>query len=79
MNAHQRPPPHVWRAWCEASGFTVLKHFGDGLWDVPYLPLIPKTVQFGFFGLPAFLQVITRTTWMPLNLGVNQIGIARKV
>jgi hypothetical protein len=45
---------------------------------VPYLPLIPKIVQFGMFGLPAFAQVATRTTLTPLALGVNQIGIFRK-
>lgn len=75
INVH---PPAQWRAWCEASGFKMVKHFGDGLWDVPYLPLIPKAVQFGMFGLPALAQVVTRTTFTPLTLGVNQIGIARK-
>jgi 2-polyprenyl-3-methyl-5-hydroxy-6-metoxy-1,4-benzoquinol methylase len=75
INVH---PPEQWRAWCESSGFTMVKHFGDGLWDVPYLPLIPRVVQFGLFGLPAFAQVVTRTTLTPLSLGVNQIGIARK-
>jgi SAM-dependent methyltransferase len=71
-------PPAQWRAWCEANGFTVERHFGDGLWDVPYLPLLPKVVQFGIFGLPALAQVITQTTFTPLNMGVNQIVIARK-
>lgn len=71
-------PPQQWRAWCEENGFTVLRHFGDGLWDVPYFPVIPKVVQFAFFGLPAFLQVVTRTTFTPVSLGVNQIVIARK-
>ena len=75
INVH---PPQQWRAWAESSGFTMLKHFGDGLWDVPYLPVIPKAIQFGMFGLPALAQVLTRTTWTPLSLGVNQIGIARK-
>ncbi len=76
INVH---PPRQWRAWCEANGFTMLKHFGDGLWDVPYLPLVPKAVQFALFGIPALAQVMTRTTFTPLSLGVNQIGIARKV
>jgi 2-polyprenyl-3-methyl-5-hydroxy-6-metoxy-1,4-benzoquinol methylase len=76
INVH---PPTQWRAWCEASGFKLLCHFGDGLWDVPYLPGLPTKVQFGLFGLPALFQVMTRTTWTPLGLGVNQIGIARKV
>lgn len=75
INVH---PPSQWRAWTEAAGFELLRHFGDGLWDVPYLPVIPKSLQFGLFGLPALFQVVTRTTWTPLRLGVNQIGIARK-
>lgn len=72
-------PPDQWRAWVEASGYQVLRHFGDGLWDVPYVPVLPRAVQFGLFGLPALAQVITRTTLTPLSLGVNQILIARKV
>lgn len=71
-------PPAQWRQWCQARGFRLLRHFGDGLWDVPYLPLIPKSIQFGLFGLPALAQVLTRTTFTPLALGVNQIVIARK-
>ncbi|MCD4685614.1 MAG: methyltransferase domain-containing protein [Anaerolineae bacterium] len=71
--------PEQWRAWCEAQGFKVLRHFGDGLWDVPYLPLLPKVAQFALFGVPALLQVVTRTTFTPLTLGVNQIAITRKV
>ncbi|MBI1282653.1 MAG: methyltransferase domain-containing protein [Anaerolineaceae bacterium] len=76
INVH---PPQQWRAWCEQNGFKMVKHFGDGLWDVPYLPILPKVVQFGLFGVPALAQVVTRTTWTPLSMGVNQIGIARKL
>ncbi len=72
-------PPQQWREWCEQNGFEMVKHFGDGLWDVPYFPVIPKVVQFAMFGFPAFLQVATRTTLTPLSMGVNQIGIARKL
>ncbi|MBN2304752.1 MAG: class I SAM-dependent methyltransferase [Anaerolineae bacterium] len=71
-------PPEQWRSWCEANGFKVLRHFGDGLWDVPYFPVIPKIVQFGLLGLPALSQVATHATWTPLTMGVNQIMIARK-
>jgi len=70
--------PSVWKDWCEQNGFVVLKQFGDGLWDVPYLPAIPKSLQFAMFGFPAFLQVMTRTTYTPLTFGVNQINIAIK-
>jgi SAM-dependent methyltransferase len=72
-------PPEVWRRWTEASGFRVLRHFGDGLWDVPYVNGVPKSIQFAAFGLPALLQVLTQTTLTPLSMGVNQICIARKV
>lgn len=70
--------PAVWRAWCEEAGFDIERQFGDGLWDVPYLPVVPKALQFALFGWPALLQVATRGTWMPLALGVNQIVVARK-
>lgn len=71
-------PPAVWRAWTEAAGFRILRHFGDGLWDVPYLPLIPKSIQFALFGLPSAAQVASGLALIPLALGVNQIIIARK-
>lgn len=70
--------PQQWAAWLTENGFTIQRHFGDGLWDVPYLPLLPKSIQFGLFGLPALFQVVTRTTWTPLKMGVNQIVIAKK-
>lgn len=72
-------PPAQWRAWTEASGFKVLRHFGDGLWDVPYFPVIPKAVQFGLLGIPALFQVFTRTTFTPLSMGVNQVMVTRKL
>lgn len=75
INVH---PPQVWRRWSEESGFRVLRHFGDGLWDVPYLPLIPRAVQFALFGFPSLLQVISGGALIPTVLGVNQIVIARK-
>ena len=71
-------PSAQWRAWCEASGFRVVRHFGDGLWDVPYFPVIPRVIQFGMLGVPALFQVLSRTTWTPLAMGVNQIVVARK-
>ncbi|HLA44394.1 MAG TPA: class I SAM-dependent methyltransferase, partial [Aggregatilineales bacterium] len=31
-------PPEQWREWLHDAGFELLRHFGDGLWDVPYIP-----------------------------------------
>lgn len=70
--------PEQWRAWLEQNGLRLVAHFGDGLWDVPYLPLIPQSLQFALFGLPALWQVATRSTRIPLSQGVNQVGIARR-
>lgn len=75
INVH---PPETWHKWAEESGFRVLKQFGDGLWDVPYLPLIPSPVQFAMFGWPSLIQVMTGGALIPTSLGVNQIVIARK-
>lgn len=72
-------PPAVWRAWCAENGFRIERHFGDGLWDVPYLPLVPNKLQFALFGWPALLQVLMQATIIPLDWGVNQIVIARKI
>lgn len=70
--------PSTWRKWSQNANFEVLHHFGDGLWDVPYFPIIPTKLQFAVLGLPALLQVLTVTTFTPLRMGVNQICIARK-
>lgn len=70
--------PAVWREWGEGAGFTVVKQWGDGLWDVPYVPVVPKAVQFAVFGMPALLQVITRRSFIPTRWGVNQINLFRK-
>jgi 2-polyprenyl-3-methyl-5-hydroxy-6-metoxy-1,4-benzoquinol methylase len=76
INVH---PPAQWRQWSEESGFVLIRQFGDGLWDVPYLPVIPKSVQFAMFGAPALVQVLTQSMFTPLSMGVNQIAITRKV
>ena len=70
-------PPAVWRAWCAENGLRVERHFADGLYDVPYLPLLPNKLQFGLFGWPALLQVLMQATIIPLDWGVNQIVVAR--
>lgn len=75
INVHA---PAAWKAWSAEAGLPLLRHFGDGLWDVPYVPILPKRLQFALFGLPALVQVATRGTWMPLSMGVNQVGLARK-
>lgn len=71
-------PPPVWRQWCTDAGLTVERQFGDGLWDVPYVPAVPALVQKAVFGLPAMAQVLTSRTFVPVRHGVNQVVIARR-
>lgn len=71
-------PPETWRRWAEEAGLRVLRQFGDGLWDVPYLPLIPTPVQFALFGWPSLLQVLSGRALIPTAWGVNTVTIARK-
>jgi SAM-dependent methyltransferase len=75
INVH---PPATWKRWAEEGGFRVIQHFGDGLWDVPYLPAIPTAIQFAMFGWPSFIQVVSGRALIPTAFGVNQIVIARK-
>ncbi len=70
--------PDEWRRLIENSGYRVLKMFGDGLWNVPYLPHIPAKAQLLVFGLPGALQVLVGGTFNPLRLGENVIILARK-
>lgn len=70
--------PMEWASLTRAAGMQIVKMIGDGLWDVPYLPVIPTTLQRMVFGLPAALQVVTGTAWMPVALGESVIVVARK-
>jgi SAM-dependent methyltransferase len=75
INVH---PPERWRAWVEESGLSVRRVAGDGLWDVPYVPLVPRSLQFAFFGFPSLVQVLSGGLLLPPALGVNIIVLAQK-
>lgn len=70
--------PEEWRALLERSGYKVEKVFSDGLWNVPYIPVIPAKLQLLIFGWPAALQVLLGGTFNPLRLGEDAVIIARK-
>ena len=54
------------------------KVFGDGMWDVPYVPLVPARVQLLFFGLPGALQAVTCVPFVPLSLSESLILVAER-
>ena len=65
--------PGEWRGIFTAGGFTVGREWGDGLWDVPYVPLLPAALQLPLFGLPAAVQVVSGGRWIPTRAGESCI------
>ena len=70
--------PSKWFKLLEQDGFIIQKTFGDGLWDSPYLPLIPKIFQQLIFGLPAMFQTLLTVPFIPTILGESFVIVARK-
>jgi SAM-dependent methyltransferase len=79
-----RDPTHVslllpaeWQRLFGAAGFRLLDEHGDGLWDVPYLPLVPTPLQLALFALPAAAQVLTAGSFIPTRAGESVIFALR--
>jgi SAM-dependent methyltransferase len=71
-------PPARWRELTAEAGLTVVRCFSDGLWDVPYVRGLPKTLQYALFGLPAAATVLLARPLVPAGWGENLIVIARR-
>jgi SAM-dependent methyltransferase len=70
--------PEIWYRMLREAGFRIRRAFGDGLWDVPYVPLVPPKLQLLFFGLPAIIQTVTAFPFIPVSLGEGLIIVAEK-
>ena len=73
-----RDPTHVsvlsrgdWLTMARRIGLTVLWVRGDGMWDPPYVPLLPVGLQRILFGAPAGIQLALplRRPFLPDALG----------
>jgi len=71
-------PPAEWLELIRNAGFSPLKVFSDGFWDVPYISLIPKQIQKLFFGSLGGFQAITGFVFLPMRWGESIIVVARK-
>jgi SAM-dependent methyltransferase len=71
-------PPATWLDWIRRSGFCLLRVFADGFWNVPYIPLIPDSIQKLFFGSLGGFQAITGWVFLPMRWGESIMVIARK-
>ena len=70
--------PSKWIDLLNKNGFPRVKTFGDGLWDSPYLPVIPTLLQRLIFGFPAIIQTFFTIPFIPVNLGESIILFAKK-
>jgi SAM-dependent methyltransferase len=70
--------PAEWLELVRRAGFTPLKVFSDGFWDVPYIRYVPKQLQKLFFGSLGGFQAITGFVFLPMTWGESVIVIARK-
>lgn len=70
--------PTRWISCFLKHGLKTESIFGDGLWDSPYIPIIPEFIQRLFFGFPAILQTLSGVLFIPVILGESTIFIVRK-
>jgi 2-polyprenyl-3-methyl-5-hydroxy-6-metoxy-1,4-benzoquinol methylase len=70
--------PAEWLEMIRSAGFTPVRVFSDGFWDVPYIPLIPPMLQKLFFGSLGGFQAVTGLVFLPYRWGESVIVIAQK-
>ena len=78
-------PTHVslltmeeWQNLFERSGLHIDRVSTDGLWDVPYVPRIPRFLQMPTFGGLAGVQVLAGRAFLPVHWGECLVLFASK-
>jgi SAM-dependent methyltransferase len=70
--------PEQWIDTLQSKQLSPRKIYSDGLWDAPYVPWLPKSIQKVLFGAPGGLQAILGLSVLPLRLGESLIVLAEK-
>jgi 2-polyprenyl-3-methyl-5-hydroxy-6-metoxy-1,4-benzoquinol methylase len=70
--------PAEWLEMIRSAGFSPLKIFSDGFWDVPYIRFVPKPIQKLFFGSLGGIQAVSSFIFLPMRWGESVLVIARK-
>ncbi len=70
--------PGEWLTMLRDAGFIVKRTFGDGMWDVPYVPHVPAIMQLPIVGLPAIIQTLSGIPMIPVGLSESLIAVVQK-
>lgn len=70
--------PADWLTMLRGVGFQVTRAFGDGMWDVPYIPAVPPVMQLPIVGFPAIVQTLSGIPMIPVRLSESLIAIVKK-
>lgn len=70
--------PTEWLDLIRSAGFSPLRVFSDGFWDVPYIRFVPRQIQKLFFGSLGGFQAISGVIFLPMRWGESVLVIARK-
>lgn len=71
-------PPADWLELLQKAGFSLIKVFSDGFWDVPYIRVVPNILQKLFFGSLGGFQAIVGLPFLPMRWGESIMVVARK-
>jgi SAM-dependent methyltransferase len=71
-------PPGEWLRLTREAGYRIRKTFGDGLWDVPYVPIIPSIIQLALVGWPMAIQTATAVPFLPVRFSESLIVVAER-
>lgn len=71
-------PPAEWLDTIRKAGFSQLKVFSDGFWDVPYIAVVPNFIQKLVFGSLGGFQAIFGLPFLPMRWGESIMVVARK-
>jgi len=82
----KKDPTHIslksadeWLELVRRAGYRVQRSISDGMWDVPYIPVLPEKVQLLMFGWPAMIQVVTTLPMIPVGSGESLICVAERM
>jgi 2-polyprenyl-3-methyl-5-hydroxy-6-metoxy-1,4-benzoquinol methylase len=70
--------PGEWLTLVRQAHFKTLRVFADGFWDVPYIGVLPKSLQKLSFGSLGGVQAILGLPFLPMRWGESIMVVARK-